>query len=119
MALLLCAGLIFSAWFAAHPVIAVVIISAGMFCAATANPCLGATVMSMGGAHVASVSATTNMCGNFGAAAFPLAVPWLLHHAGGWNAVLTGFGVLYVIAAVFWLLLKTEGNVFDQALVKR
>lgn len=119
IALLLCAGLIFCAWFAAHPVIAVVVISAGMFCAAAANPCLGATVMHLGGAHVASVSAVTNMCGNFGAAAFPLAVPWLLHHAGGWNTVLTAFGVLYIIAAVFWLLLKTEGDLFRQSTVMK
>ena len=119
ISLLLCAVLIFSTRFVAHPVLAVVIISAGMFCAAAANPCLGATVMHLGGSHAGTVSAVTNMCGNFGAAAFPLAVPWLLHHAGGWNAVLTGFGVLYIIAAVFWLLLRMEENAFVQARVKR
>ena len=108
IALLLCAGLIFSAWFVAQPVMAVLVISAGMFCAATANPCLGATVMSLGGPHVATVSATANMCGNLGAAAFPIAVPWLLAHAGGWNAVLGGFGALYIIAAAFWLMMKAQ-----------
>ncbi len=107
-ALLLCAGLIFCAWFVANPVIAVLVISAGMFCAATANPCLGATVMNIGGPHVATLSATTNMCGNLGAAAFPILVPWLLAHAGGWNAVLAGFGALYIIAAVLWLLIRNE-----------
>ena len=110
VALLLCAVFIFSAWFVAHPVVAVMVISGGMFCAATANPCLSATVMSLGGRHVATVSAMNNMCGNFGAAVFPMAVPWLLHHAGGWNAVLGGFGVLYIIAAVFWLMIRTEGG---------
>jgi sugar phosphate permease len=114
IALLMCAGLIFSAWFVAHPVMAVLVISAGMFCAATANPCLGATVMSIGGPHVATVSATANMCGNLGAAAFPIAVPWLLAHAGGWNAVLGGFGALYIIAAVFWLMIRTNGSLFDE-----
>jgi nitrate/nitrite transporter NarK len=48
------------------------------------------------------------MCGNLGAAAFPIAVPWLLAHAGGWNAVLGGFGALYIIAAAFWLMMKAE-----------
>ncbi|MDZ4287956.1 MAG: hypothetical protein U0984_08350, partial [Prosthecobacter sp.] len=105
-------------WFVANPVMAVLVISAGMFCAATANPCLGATVMSLGGPHVATVIATTNMCGNFGAAAFPIAVPWLLHHAGGWNAVLGGFGALYIIAAIFWLMIRTNGCVFESAPVK-
>lgn len=106
IALLLCAALIFSAWFVDHSVMAVLVISAGMFCAAAANPCLGAIVISMGGPHVATISATTNMCGNLGAAAFPIAVPWLLHHAGGWNAVLGGFGALYIIAAIFWLMIR-------------
>ncbi len=115
IALLMCAGLIFSAWFVAQPVMAVLIISAGMFCAATANPCLGATVMSFGGPHVATVSATANMCGNLGAAAFPVAVPWLLAHAGGWNAVLGGFGALYIIAAVFWLLIRANSSLFDHS----
>ena len=107
-ALLLCAGLTFRAWFVADPVMAVLVISAGMFCAATANPCLGATVISIGGPLVATVSATTNMCGNFGAAAFPVAVPWLLAHAGGWNAVLGGFAALHIIAAASWLMIRHE-----------
>ena len=107
-ALLLCAGLIFAAWKAADPLMAVLVISAGMFCAAVANPCLAATVMRLGGTNVAAVSAVTNMCGNFGAASFPLAVPWLLAHAGGWNAVLAAFGALYIVGAVFWLLMKVE-----------
>jgi nitrate/nitrite transporter NarK len=70
--------------------------------------------MSIGGPHVATVSATANMCGNLGAAAFPIAVPWLLAHAGGWNAVLGGFGALYIIAAVFWLMIRTNGSLFDE-----
>lgn len=114
IALMLCAGLIFSAWWVHDPLAAVLVISAGMFCAATANPCLGATVMSMGGAHVATVSAVTNMCGNLGAAAFPVAVPWLLHHAGGWNAVLGCFGALYVVASIFWLLVPARRSFFEQ-----
>jgi sugar phosphate permease len=112
VALLLCAALILVAWFVADPVLAVLVISAGMFCAAVANPCLGAAVISMGGGHAATVSAAVNMCGNIGAAIFPLAVPWLLRTTGSWNAVLLGFGVLYVAAATSWWLLKSEANVF-------
>jgi nitrate/nitrite transporter NarK len=108
IALLMCAGLIFSAWFVDHSVMAVLVISAGMFCAAAANPCVGALIISMGGPHLATLSAANNMCGNLGAAAFPIVVPWLLHHAGGWNAVLGGFGALYIIAAIFWLMIRTN-----------
>jgi MFS family permease len=114
VALLLCAGLIATAFFIAHPVLAVLVISAGMFCAATANPVLAATVMSLGGPHVATVSATANMSGNLGAAAFPIVVPWLLANAGGWNAVLAGFASLYVIAAVFWFLIRTKVGLFEK-----
>jgi len=74
-----------------------------MFCAAMVNPCFGATVVRQGGPHAATLAAIGNMCGNFGAAAFPLAVPWLVNHAGGWNAVLAGFGALYVIGAACWI----------------
>ena len=59
------------------------------------------------------------MSGNLGAALFPLAVPALLAATGSWNAVLLGFGGLYVAAAVCWCFLKVEGTVMDQALVKR
>jgi len=113
VALLLCAGLIAVAGFVTDPILAVLTISAGMFCAATANPVLAATVMSLGGPHVATVSATANMSGNFGAAAFPIVVPWLLANAGGWNAVLAGFASLYVIAAVFWFLIRAKGSLVD------
>ena len=98
-----CAVLIAAAWSVQRPLLAVLVISAGMFCAAMVNPCFGATVVRQGGPHAATLGAIGNMCGNFGAAAFPLAVPWLVNHAGGWNAVLTGFGALYVIGAACWI----------------
>jgi ACS family glucarate transporter-like MFS transporter len=109
-ALLLCAALIFTAWMVADPVLAVLVISAGMYCAGVVNPCYSATLMSCGGLHAGTVSAVTNMSGNLGAAAFPVLVPWLIANAGGWNAVLVGFGSLYVLAAAFWLLRQSERN---------
>jgi len=113
VALVLSACLIVTAWFVAHPIGAVGVISAGMFCAALANPCASAVVMHTGGRHVATVSATMNMCGNFGAAAFPLAVPVVLKLAGSWDAVLFAFAGLYLVAAVFWFLMKPRQNAFD------
>ena len=116
IALLLCAALIAAAWFVADPTLAVLVISAGMFCAAVANPCLGAAVISMGSGHAATVSAAVNMCGNFGAALFPIVVPWMLKATGSWNAVLFGFAALYVAASTAWLLLKTGRSVTGQPL---
>jgi nitrate/nitrite transporter NarK len=69
--------------------------------------------MSLGGPHVATVSAMANMSGNLGAAAFPVVVPWLLANVGGWDAVLAGFASLYLIAAVFWFLIRTKGSLFE------
>jgi hypothetical protein len=37
----------------------------------------------------------------------------LLANAGGWDAVLAGFASLYVIAAVFWFLIRTKGSLFE------
>lgn len=113
-ALLLCAVLIFAAWTVSDPVLAVLVISAGMYCAGVVNPCYSATLMTCGGSHAGTVSAVTNMCGNFGAASFPILVPWLIAHAGGWNAVLVGFGSLYVLAAAFWLVLQSERSLFER-----
>ncbi len=112
--LLLCAALIFSAWFVADPVLAVLVISAGMYCAGAVNPCYSATLMTCGGPHAGTLSAITNMCGNFGAATFPILVPWLIANAGGWDAVLIGFGTLYIVAAMLWLMMRSNGSLFEK-----
>lgn len=106
-ALLLCSVLIFSAWKVSDPVLAVLVISAGMYCAGVVNPCYSATLMTFGGSHSATWSAITNMCGNLGAASFPILVPRLIAHGGGWDAVLGAFGALYIVAAALWLLLRS------------
>ncbi len=108
VALACCALLIFAAWGVQDVTLAVLVISAGMFCAALANPCASALVISLGREHAAMAGAFMNMCGNFGAAVFPMAVPLLLRHAGGWPAVIGGFGTLYVIAAAFWLPVRVK-----------
>lgn len=112
-AMLMCASLIFAASLSTSAVSVVLIISTGMLCAAIGNPCASATVMSMSGEHVAMVGGTMNMCGNLGAALFPLAVPFLLRVTGSWNTVLLGFGALYIAAATFWWLLRPNGNMFE------
>ena len=115
----LCAGLIFWALVLDDALVAVIVISAGSFFAALAGPCAYTITIDMGGPHVGTVNATMNMMGNFGAWAFPIAVPWLLRYTGGsWDAVLLGFGACYVASAVFWLLLKPEGTILEQSLVR-
>jgi nitrate/nitrite transporter NarK len=116
--LLACAGLIFWALVIEDALTAVLVISGGSFFAALASPCAYAMTIDMGGSHVATVNATMNMMGNFGAWAFPIAVPWLLVRFGNWDAVLVVFGALYVVGALFWLLLKPEGTIVEQALCR-
>lgn len=118
VSLLVCAGLIFWALTIEDALIAVLVISAGSFFAFLASPCAYAMTIDMGGSHVATVNATMNMMGNFGAWAFPIVVPWLLARFGNWDAVLVVFGALYVVGALFWLLLKPEGTIVEQALCR-
>ncbi len=114
----LCAALTLSAYFFADPLTAVLIISAGSFFAAVVGPCGYTITIDMGGAHVSTVNSVMNMTGNFGAMLFPLAVPLLLGEDQNWNVVLVTFGALYLGSAVCWLLLKPDGTVFEQALVR-
>ena len=114
--LALCAMLTLSAYFFTDALAAVLIISAGSFFAAIAGPCGYTITIDMGGDHVPTVNSVMNMSGNIGAMLFPLAVPWLLRETGSWNAVLLTFGALYIAAALCWLFLRPEGNVFNQAL---
>ncbi|MGE0378938.1 MAG: MFS transporter [Planctomycetaceae bacterium] len=122
--LIICSVLVFGAYFISDPKLATISIGAGAFFAACAGTSAYATTIDMGGRHVASVFAVMNMSGNFGAALLATVVPWfraalddspeLLEMFGGnsWNAVLVLFGVMYVLAAGCWLLLRAEGSVF-------
>jgi nitrate/nitrite transporter NarK len=127
--LLLCALLVFSAYFVRDAALAVAVISLGVFCSGFAGPCAYAVTIDMGGRNVAALFSTMNMIGNFGAGLLPWFVPrfrhWiddtptLLSWAGGssWNAVLVLFSAIYLAAAIGWLALRTKGSVFDQSLL--
>jgi len=73
VSMLLCASFVFGAYFIQQPVLAVMTISLGTFCAAMGGPCAHTVTIDMGGRHIAVLFATMNMIGNLGAAAF-----WLL-----------------------------------------
>jgi ACS family glucarate transporter-like MFS transporter/ACS family D-galactonate transporter-like MFS transporter len=74
----------------------------------------------MGGKNVATVYGTMNMSGNLGAAVFPVVVPMLLGPSGdNWTMVLWVFCGVYVVAALFWLLLKPQGTFVEQSLLSR
>jgi sugar phosphate permease len=113
----MCALLVFGAYFVQQPIVAVLIISAGSFFAAVGGPCAYTITIDLGGRHVGTLFATMNMVGNLGALAFITGIPWFLDQTGNWDSVLLLFGCLYVGAGFFWLLLKTEGDIFEQSLI--
>ncbi len=108
--------------------LAVVVLSMAVFCANIAAPCSYAVTIDLGGRHVALVFAVMNMVGNFGAGWLPWYVPrlrsWvdldpqLVQTLGGssWNAVLLLVGLLNLLAAVAWLLLRSDRDVLGRAL---
>jgi len=123
---LACAGFVLAAYFIADPLLAVIVISIGAFFASVAGPCAYTITIDMGDRHVATLFATMNMCGNFGALLFINAVPWSLKlierrypdYAGSaWDAVLFLFGLMYVGAGLCWFFLRTSGTVLDHSWV--
>jgi hypothetical protein len=124
--LLLCAGIVASAWFVDQPVPAVLLISAGIFLAGFSGPCAYAVTIDVGGRHVPAVFSTMNMFGNFGAGLLAWVVPHFRlaveQFAGtsadavrtSWDAVLLLFASTYLAAAVCWIWLRVEPNLLDR-----
>ncbi len=108
-----CAALVVAAFFIENTTLAVLTISAGQFFAACAGPVAYAITMDLGGRHVTTVFSFMNMCGNLGAFAFPIAVPWLLVWMGSWDAVLFVFVIIHVIAAVCWLCFDSNRSIVN------
>jgi MFS family permease len=107
------AGLIVCAYFIADTTLAVAVISAGAFCG-TFGGVSGYTVaMDLGGRRVATVFSVMNMCGNFGAALFPVVVGWLVHRTGNWDLVLFIFAGIFAVDAICWSLLNPKGPLFE------
>jgi MFS family permease len=105
-----CALLIVLAFPIVDPVAAVLVISAGSFCAAVGAPCAYAVTIDMGGKHVATVFSLMNMAGNVGAFVFPVVVPILVRWIG-WHEVLFVFAGTYAGAALCWAAVNPNGTI--------
>jgi sugar phosphate permease len=90
---------------------AVLLISAGSFCAAMGGPCAYAITIDMGGRYVAPVFSTMNMAGNVGAMLFPVIIPWLVGDSRDWDLVLYVFAAIHAGAAACWTFLNPEGTI--------
>lgn len=107
-----CAGLILLSHGIENVLLAVLLISAGSFCASLAGPCAYTITMDLGGRHIAPVFSVMNMAGNVGAIVFPLVVPWLKDATGSWDAVLYLFAGIYFAAALCWLMVNPSRKIF-------
>lgn len=107
-----CSVLIVLSYFVVDVYGSIALISLGAFCA-TFGGVSGYTVaISFGGKHVATVFSTMNMCGNIGAALFPLVAGWLVRETGNWNLMLFLFAGIMAVDAVCWALLNPRGTLF-------
>ena len=118
ISMLLCAMFVVIAYFIANPVLAVSVIACGTFCAAVGGPCAYTVTIDLGGEYTAVLFGTMNMIGNLGAFAFIRVVPEVTDSLG-WDAVLGVFAVLYLGAAVCWLLVNPNGSILDRSLLHR
>jgi MFS family permease len=110
-----CSVLIVSSYFVSDVRGSIALISLGAFCA-TFGGISGYTVaISFGGKHVATVFSTMNMCGNIGAALFPLVAGWLVKETGNWNLMLFLFAGIMAVDAVCWAFLNPRGTLFGDA----
>jgi nitrate/nitrite transporter NarK len=89
-------------------VTAVLLISAGSFCAAFAGPSAYVVTIDTAGEHVPVVFGVMNMFGNFGAALFPLTVPYFVRFIGHWDSVLFLFAAVHVAAALCWVMIMAR-----------
>ncbi|MEQ1830658.1 MAG: MFS transporter [Pirellula sp.] len=107
-----CSALIVCAFFVVDANASIALISLGVFFA-TFGGVSGYTVaIQFGGRYVATVFSTMNMCGNMGAALFPLVAAKLVTSTGNWNLMLLLFAFIMAIDAVCWALLNPKGTLF-------
>ncbi len=107
-----CSALIVASYFIADVSGSIAVISFGAFCA-TFGGVSGYTVaIGFGGKHVATVFSSMNMCGNIGAALFPITAGWLVARTGNWNLMLFLFALIMAVDAVCWAFLNPRGTLF-------
>ncbi|MFM7317912.1 MAG: MFS transporter, partial [bacterium] len=106
----LCSCLIICSYFVNNLNMSIALISIGAFCASFGGVSGYTVAISFGGSMVATVFGTMNMCGNLGAALFPVTAGWLVRETGNWNIILFFFAGIMAIDAVCWALLNPKGT---------
>jgi nitrate/nitrite transporter NarK len=113
-AMAVCTVVAVGAYFAPTVWLTVVLISVGAFCGMAGGVSGYSVAIAYGGKRVAIVFATMNMCGNLGAALFPLAVGYIVDTTGNWELALVLFASLFAADGVCWAVLNPKGTLFDE-----
>lgn len=103
-----CAVLIVISYFIQDVNQAMVLISAGAFCASFGGVAGYTVAMEFGGSRVGTVFGAMNMAGNIGSMLFPVTVGWLVKATGTWNSALFLFAILMGVDAVLWAILNPK-----------
>jgi MFS family permease len=93
--------------------VALAVLTLGAFAASFGGVSGYTVTIEFGGKRVATIFAIMNMCGNIGAAVFPLVVGSLITTTGNWDLVLYLFAGILAIDAFLWVLLNPRRPLFQ------
>jgi MFS transporter, ACS family, D-galactonate transporter len=116
MGMLACAALIAGSYFISSTTIAIGCISLGAFLATFGGISGYTLAIEFGGRSVATTFSIMNMCGNIGAALFPLAVGYISDSRLGWDGVLFLCVIILVIDAYCWAMLNPTKTITGESL---
>lgn len=104
--MLACAALIGISYFVSDTTVAIGCISLGAYLATFGGVSGYTMAIDLGGQHVATAFSLMNMCGNIGAALFPLLVGYISTSFLGWDGVLGMCVLILIVDAVCWAMLN-------------
>ncbi len=114
--MLSCACLIGVSYFISNTNIAIACVSLGAFLATFGGVSGYTMAIEFGGKHVATTFSLMNMCGNIGAAIFPLLAGYISEGSMGWTGVLFLSVIILVIDAGCWALLNPTYTISGESL---
>jgi nitrate/nitrite transporter NarK len=88
-----------------NPYLAVATIAMVSFCNDLVMPGSWTACMDVGGRYVGTLAGTMNMMGNLGGFVSPIVIGYVIDLTNNWNLTFYVTAVVYVIGALFWLVL--------------
>jgi MFS family permease len=89
----------------ANPYLAVAVIALVSFCNDLTLPGAWTACMDVGGRFVGTLGGTMNMMGNLGGFLSPIVIGYIVGHTANWTLTFYVTSAVYLLGAVFWLLL--------------